>query len=216
MNFKELYNYDELLVKDFFNKYHYPFECLNDINNFIIELGNSLSKDDFKCFNENIWIHKTAKVSNKAILSGPLIIMDNVTIRPNAYIRGNVFIGSNSVIGNSSEIKNSVLLNNVQVPHFNYVGDSILGNFVHLGAGAIISNLKSDKSNVKIDGIDTKLRKVGAFIGDNVEIGCNSVICPGTIIKKNTTIYPLVMVRGIIDENKIVKNENVIVDREIS
>lgn len=216
MNFKELYNYDELLVKDFFNKYNYPFECLNDINNFIIELGNSLSKDDFKCFNKNIWIHKTAKVSNKAILSGPLIIMDNVTIRPNAYLRGNVFIGSNSVIGNSSEIKNSILLNNVQVPHFNYVGDSILGNFVHLGAGAIISNLKSDKSNIKINGIDTKLRKVGAFIGDNVEIGCNSVITPGTIIKKNTTVYPLVMVRGIIDENKIVKNENVIVDKVIN
>jgi len=213
MEIKDLFEYDSLLIKDFFNKYTYPYEILGDIREFIINLGNNLPKNEFVLLGENIWVNKNASISKKATLIGPLIIMDNVTIRSNAYIRGNVFIGSNSVIGNSSEIKNSILLNNVQVPHFNYVGDSILGNFVHLGAGAIISNLKSDKSNIKIDGIDTKLRKVGAFLGDYVEIGCNSVITPGTIIKKNTTIYPLVMVRGIIGENKIVKKEDVIVDK---
>ena len=210
---KELYDYSKLLVKDLFEEYDQPFEIISNINKFIIELGNKLSNSEFKCINKNIWIHKTAKISSKAILVGPLIIMDNVIIRANAYIRGNVFIGSNSLIGNSSEIKNSILLNNIKLPHFNYVGDSILGNNVHLGAGAVISNLKFDKSNVKIDGVDTKLRKLGAFIGDNVEIGCNSVICPGTIIGKNTIIYPLVMVRGMVEENKIIKKENVIADR---
>ena len=210
---KELYDYSKLLVKDLFEEYDQPFEIISNINKFIIELGNKLSNNEFKCINENIWIHKTAKISSKAILVGPLIIMDNVIIRANAYIRGNVFIGSNTLIGNSSEIKNSILLNNTKLPHFNYVGDSILGNNVHLGAGAVISNLKFDKSNVKIDGVDTKLRKLGAFIGDNVEIGCNSVICPGTVIGKNTIIYPLVMVRGIVEENKIIKKENVVADR---
>lgn len=213
MNFSELYDYDGLLVKEFFNRYNYPFECLNNIEDFIIELGNSLPGDKFKCFNENIWISNTAKVSNKAIISGPLIIMDNVTIRPNAYIRGNVFIGRNSVIGNSTELKNCILLDNVQVPHFNYVGDSILGNNVHLGAGVIVSNLRSDKRNVKVGDIDTGVRKVGAFIGDNVEVGCNSVICPGTVIGKNVSIYPLVMVKGIIEKDKIIKKNNEVVSK---
>ena len=141
--------------------------------------------------------------------------MENTIIRPNAYIRGNVFIGSNNVIGNSTELKNCILLDNVQVPHYNYVGDSILGNNVHLGAGVIVSNLRSDKKNIKIGDINTGLRKVGAFIGDNVEVGCNSVICPGTVIGKNSTIYPLVMVRGIIDKEKIVKKENEIVNKNV-
>lgn len=213
MKINDLYDYNNLLVNNFFEKYIYPYECLNHIENFIIELGKRLDQNKFNYLGDNIWVDKSANISKSAILNGPLVVMENVCIRPNAYIRGNVFIGSNSVIGNSTELKNCILLNSVQVPHFNYVGDSILGNFVHLGAGVIISNLKSDKTNVKINGNDTGLRKVGAFLGDNVEVGCNSVICPGTVIGKNTNVYPLVMVRGIIGEGKIVKKENNIVDK---
>lgn len=215
MRIKELYDYNDLLVKDFFDNYYYPYQVLPNIKDFIIELGNKLDKERFNYLGDNIWVNKSAEIHPSSVLNGPLIVMDNVIIRPFAYIRGNVFIGSNSVIGNSCELKNSILLENVQVPHFNYVGDSILGNYVHLGAGSIISNLKSDKSNIKIDGIDTSLRKVGAFLGDNVEIGCNSVICPGTIIKKNTTVYPLTLVRGIIESNKIMKNNHEIVEKTL-
>lgn len=215
MKFNELYNYEELIVKDFFDRYTYPYECLSDIKSFIIEMGKKLDLSKFDYLEDNIWIAKSANISPKATLNGPLIVMDNVCIRPNAYIRGNVFIGENSVIGNSTELKNSILLNNVQVPHFNYVGDSILGNFVHLGAGVIISNLKSDKTSVKVGDINTGMRKVGAFLGDNVEVGCNSVITPGVVIGKNTTVYPLVMVRGIVGSNKIIKRDNVIVNKII-
>ena len=215
MRFSELYDYENHEIKVFFDRYNYPFECLNDIKDFIIEFGKKLPTDKYKYLGDNIWIDKSVTVGKNAVLTGPLIVMENTCIRPNAYIRGNVFIGKNCVIGNSTEIKNAILLNNVQVPHFNYVGDSVLGNFVHLGAGVIISNLKCDKSNIKIGDIDTKLRKVGAFLGDNVEVGCNSVICPGTIVGKATAIYPLVMVRGIIGSHKIVKKENIIVDKII-
>lgn len=215
MRFSELFNYENLVLKDFFSKYNYPYECLNDIGDFIIETGKGLDLEKYNYLGNNIWIDKTVKVSENVVLKGPLIVMENTIIRPNAYIRGNVFIGSNNVIGNSTELKNCILLDNVQVPHFNYVGDSILGNNVHLGAGVIVSNLRSDKKNIKIGDINTGLRKVGAFIGDNVEVGCNSVICPGTVIGKNSTIYPLVMVRGIIDKEKIVKKENEIVNKNV-
>ena len=213
MKFNDLFECENLLLKDFFSNYNYPFECLEDINSFIIEVGKKLDVNKYNYLGDNIWIDKSVEVSNHAILNGPLIVMENTCIRPNAYIRGNVFIGKNSVVGNSTELKNCILLDNVQVPHFNYVGDSILGNNVHLGAGVIVSNLRSDKKSVKIDNIETGLRKVGAFIGDNVEVGCNSVICPGTVIGKNTTIYPLVMVRGIIEKDKVIKKNNEVVNK---
>lgn len=215
MKFDELYNCENLEIKSFFSKYNYPFECLNDIGNFIIEVGKNLSRDKYDYLHDNIWIDKSVKIAKNVSLNGPLIIMENTCIRPNAYIRGNVFIGRNSVIGNSTELKNCILLDNVQLPHLNYVGDSILGNFVHLGASAIISNVRLDKGSIKVGDIDTGLQKIGAFLGDYVEIGCNSVVCPGTVIGKNTSVYPLVTVKGIIDKEKIVKKDNVIVNKHI-
>ncbi len=186
--------------KDFFDRFVYPYEILPNIHNYILELGHSLG-DEYNLINDNIWIHKTSIISNNVEITGPCIIMENSVIRHNAYLRENVIIGKNSVVGNSCEIKNSILISNCEVPHFNYVGDSILGDRSHLGAGAILSNLRLDKKNIVIDNCDTNLRKIGAFIGDNVQIGCNSVINPGTIIYPEVIIYPLKNVGGIIKEN---------------
>lgn len=198
-------------------KYEYPYQILPHIKDFIIELGNSLDQN-YELKDTNIWIHKEAKVSNLAIINGPCIIDEFAELRPGAFIRGNVIIGKNAVLGNSCEIKNSILFDNVQVPHFNYVGDSILGYYAHLGAGSIISNLKSDKKEVVIKSknqkIETNLRKVGAFLGDYVEVGCNCVLNPGTIIKSHTNIYPLTMVRGVIEGNSIVKQNGEIILKE--
>ncbi len=173
--------------------------------------------DDYEQYKPDVWIHKSVNLSEFVTIEGPAIIDSEAEIRPGAYIRGNVIIGKRCVFGNSCEIKNSILYDDVQVPHFNYVGDSILGNHSHMGAGAIISNLKNDKKNVVIrhleDKIDTGLRKVGAFIGDNVDIGCNSVLNPGTTVAPRTKVYPLTMVRGYIRSDVIVKNMNDIVDR---
>ena len=208
----ELFNLDESILKKYFSNYEYPFEVLPNIGKIIIELGSSLG-DDYIKRNGNIWIHQTAKIGMGVEIYGPCIIMENTEIRHNAFLRENVIIGPNSVVGNSCEIKNSILLNKCEVPHFNYVGDSILGNCVHLGAGVVISNLRLDKENIVIDGMNTNLRKIGAFIGDNVQIGCNSVINPGTIISSNAFIYPLMSVKGIVDEGKIVKHNNIKIER---
>ena len=211
----ELFKIGESIADSYIKKYTYPYEVLPNIKNIILEIGNNLNSE-YEKINDNIWVSKTVNIPKTAVINGPCIIDHNAEIRNCAYIRGNVIIGKNSVLGNSCEIKNSILYDNVQVPHFNYVGDSILGNYSHMGAGSITSNIKSDKTNVTIKGnenIDTKLRKVGAFLGDYVEIGCNSVLNPGTIIGCNTIIYPLTMVRGVIDGNKIVKNNNEIVDK---
>lgn len=189
---------DEL--KELLEKTMYPYEILPLIHDYILELGSKLS-DDYEKRGDNVWIHKKAIVSTSAEIIGPAIIMEGASIRHNAYLRENVIIGPFSIVGNSCEIKNSILLSHVEVPHFNYVGDSILGNKVHLGAGAILSNLRLDKKNIIMDKIDTNLRKIGAFIGDNTQIGCNSVICPGTIIYPNILIYPLKLVKGIVKED---------------
>ena len=185
-------------------------EILNKIGDFILKVGPTLGKDYKKVSRKDVWIHKSSKVSDNVNIIGPCIIMENCTIENNAVIRENVIVGPNSHIGNSSEVKNSILLDTVKLPHFNYVGDSILGSHVHFGAGAIVSNVKLDRHDVTM-----KRRKLGAFIGDYCEVGCNSVICPGTIIYKNVTVYPLVMVRGIIPIDSIVKEKNVIVKKEI-
>ena len=197
----ELFNLDNNPLKDLFEKYTYPYEILPNIHDYIIELGNKLSLDEYEKKENNIWIHKSVKVGNGVEIIGPAIIMENVNLRHNAYIRENVIVGPKSVVGNSCEIKNSILIANCEVPHFNYVGDSILGNCAHLGAGVILSNLRLDKKNIKIDHKDTNLRKIGAFIGDNVQIGCNSVLCPGTIVYPDIIIYPLKLINGIVDEN---------------
>ena len=189
---------------------------LPEIGDFVKKLGETLS-DEFDHPEENIWIHKSVKIAKTATLNGPLIIDADTEVRPGAFIRGNVLVGKNCVVGNSTELKNVVLFNTVQVPHYNYVGDSILGTHSHMGAGSITSNVKSDKTLVvvKNDGeeIETGLKKFGAMIGDYVEVGCNSVLNPGTVIGRNTNIYPLSPVRGVVPENSIYKSSDKIVDK---
>lgn len=193
----------------------YPWEILPTLKDFIKSLLQSKTTD-FEEFSDGIYVGKNVKISKLATIEPPTIIGNNTEIRPGAYIRGNVIIGDNCVIGNSTELKHCILLNNVQVPHYNYVGDSILGNFAHMGAGSICSNLKADKTNVVVHGIKnypTNLRKVGAFLADHADIGCNCVLNPGTIIGKNSSVYPLTAIRGIIPPNSIVKNQSTIIER---
>ena len=214
----DLYNLDETIAKKLLEKYTYPWEVLPNIEKFIIEFGKSLDENKYEQKEENVWIAKSAKVAPTAYIAGPAIIGENAEIRHCAFIRGKAIVGENAVVGNSTELKNVILFNNVQVPHYNYVGDSILGYKAHLGAGAITSNVKSDKKLVVIkDGseqIETGLKKVGAMIGDEVEVGCGSVLNPGTVIGKNTNIYPLSSVRGVIPARSIYKNQNEIVEKK--
>ena len=213
-----LYSLDETIAKDLLIKYKYPWEVLPEIEKFIIELGKKLPKDEFEEIKENVWVHKTAKIYESAYIQGPTIICKDAEVRHCAFIRGKAIVGENSVVGNSTELKNVILFNKVQVPHYNYVGDSILGYKAHMGAGSITSNVKSDQKLVIIKNenhkIETGLKKVGAMIGDNVEIGCGSVLNPGTIIGKETNIYPLSSVRGVIPSNSIYKNKNEIIEKE--
>lgn len=210
-----LYNLDETIAKELMQKYVYPWEVLAHIKKYIIEIGNKLDTEEYNKIGENIWIHKSANVYQSAYIGENTIICENAEIRHCAFIRENAIIGKNTVVGNSTEIKNSILFNNVQVPHYNYIGDSILGYKSHMGAGSITSNVKSDKKLIKIKGkdkiIDTGIKKIGAMVGDNVEVGCGSVLNPGTIVGKNTNIYPLSSVRGIVAENSIYKKQNEIV-----
>ena len=200
-----------------FQKFKFPWEVLSEIKNYIVDLGNSLSWSEFIKKGDDIWISKSANVSANCFIKGPAIIDSNSEIRFGAFVRGSVIVGKNCVVGNSTELKNCILFDNVQTPHFNYVGDSILGFRSHIGAGVVLSNVKSDKSDVSIriddKKIQTNLRKFGAILGDFVEIGCNSVLNPGSIIGRNSTVYPLTMVRGVLEENKIMKNGNIIVDK---
>lgn len=217
MQNKDIFLSSNSIADTFIKSFTYPFEVLPNIQAYILKLGNNLG-DDFELKGENIWIHKKATVSPSAEIHGPCIIDAGSEIRCNAYIRGNVIIGKNCVFGNSCEIKNAILYDNVQVPHFSYVGDSILGFHSHLGASSIISNLKSDKKNIVIknetERLETNMRKVGAFLGDYVEIGCGCILNPGTIILANTNVYPLTSVRGCIGQNKIVKSMAEIVEKE--
>lgn len=218
IHIENLYDLNETIAKDIFKDLLYPWEALPKINSFIIELGNKLPKNEYEQIYENVWIAKSAKVSNTASINGAVIIDKNAEIRHCAYIRGNAIIGQDAVVGNSTELKNVILFNKVQVPHYNYIGDSILGYKAHMGAGSITSNVKSDKTLVSINmqnkKIQTSLKKFGAMIGDNVEVGCNSVLNPGTVIGKNSTIYPLSMVRGYIISGSIYKNKNEIIGKE--
>lgn len=192
-----------------------PWQALNDLGDYIKALGEKLNKDEYDRYGSNVWIHKNTLIYPTSFVKGPCIIGEGSEVRHAAFIRGAVLIGKNCTIGNSSEIKNSILFDSVQVPHFNYVGDSILGYKTHLGAGAVISNVKSDKSavcvNVGTKKIATGRKKLGAIVGDCAEIGCGSVLCPGSVIGRNTTIYPLVRFRGSIDSDCIVKDEKTIV-----
>ena len=204
----DLFNLDGSILNDLFNKCQYPYEILPIIDDYILELGKRLSNSEYEKKGDNIWIHKSTKIGSGVEIIGPAIIMENVELRHNAYIRENVIVGPNSVVGNSCEIKNSILIAACEVPHFNYVGDSIIGVKAHLGAGVILSNLRLDKKNIRINHEDTNLRKIGAFIGDNSQIGCNSVLCPGTVVYPNTIIYPGKVVKGIVKEdNKEIRVE---------
>ena len=212
-----LYSLDQTIARKLLENAVYPWEVLPKIKKFIIELGNQLNKDEYEQKGENIWIAKTAKVAPTAYINGPAIIGKDAEIRHCAFIRGNAIIGEGAVVGNSTELKNVILFNKVQVPHYNYVGDSILGYKSHMGAGSITSNVKSDKKLVIVKNgdakIETGLKKFGAMIGDNVEVGCGSILNPGSVIGKNTNIYPLSSVRGVIKENSIYKNQNEIVEK---
>ena len=212
-----LYNLEETMAKELLQEATYPWEVLPKIEEFIIKLGNELDSDKYDKIGENIWIAKSAKVAKTAYINGPVIIGEEAEIRHCAFIRGKAIIGNGAVVGNSTELKNVILFNKVQVPHYNYVGDSILGYKAHMGAGSITSNVKSDKQLVVIKNedkkIETGLKKVGAMIGDEVEIGCGSVLNPGTVIGRKSNVYPLSSVRGVIKENSIYKKQGEIVKK---
>ena len=215
---KDMYSLDETIAKSLLEKYTYPWEVLPHIKEFIIELGESLPADIYERVKEDVWIAKSAKVFDSAYIAGPCIIGPETEVRQCAFIRGSALIGSKCVIGNSTELKNVIISDNVQVPHYNYVGDSILGYKSHLGAGAITSNVKSDKTLVCVkygdEVIETGLKKFAAIVGDNVEVGCQSVLNPGTVIGRGSRVYPLSRVRGVIPEKHIFKDAEHIVPIE--
>ncbi|MDE7248635.1 MAG: UDP-N-acetylglucosamine pyrophosphorylase, partial [Lachnospiraceae bacterium] len=211
-----LYNLEETIAGKLFEGAEYPWELLPKISSFILELGKSLPEDRYEQIQENVWVAKSAKIAPSACINGPAIIDEEAEVRHCAFIRGNAIVGKGAVVGNSTELKNVILFNKVQVPHYNYVGDSILGFKSHMGAGSITSNVKSDKTLVVVkDGeekIETGLKKFGAMLGDNVEVGCNSVLNPGTVIGRNTNVYPTSMVRGCIPAESIYKKRGEIAE----
>ncbi len=205
------------IALDYILAYNYPWDVLPNIKRIILEIGESLDPDEYDKPSKDIWISKRAKVSRSANINGPAIIMEGAEIRQCAFIRTSALIGRDTVVGNSSELKNCILFDKVQVPHFNYIGDSILGYRSHTGAGAVTSNVKSDKTlvtvNINGERVETGLKKFGAILGDNVEVGCNSVLNPGTVVGKNSNIYPLSSVRGYVPENSIFKSQSIIVKK---
>ena len=215
-----MYTLSETIAAGLFEGAEYPWEVLTKIHDFILELGKTLPADKFEKRGEDIWIAKSATVAPTACLNGPLIVDEDAEIRHCAFVRGNAIVGKGAVVGNSTELKNVVLFNKVQVPHYNYVGDSVLGFKSHMGAGSITSNVKSDKTLVVVksadEKIETGLKKMGAMLADHVEVGCNSVLNPGTVIGRNSNIYPTSCVRGCIPANSIYKNEKEIVEKATS
>jgi len=213
----ELYDLKETIAAELFTGVTYPWEVLPKIHDFILELGKNLPADIYEKRGKDIWVAKNARIAPTACLNGPLIIDEEAEIRHCAFIRGNAIVGKGAVVGNSTELKNVVLFNKVQVPHYNYVGDSVLGYKSHMGAGSITSNVKSDKTLVTVkcgdEKLETGLKKMGAMLGDGVEVGCNSVLNPGTVIGRNSNIYPTSMVRGVIPADSIYKNSGNIITK---
>lgn len=205
--YENMLNMNATITKKLFDRVDYPWKVLPLIKDYILEIIPTLDSDYIKLKND-VYVHKSVKIEEGAYINGPTIICENSVIRHNAYIRGSVIIGKSSVIGNSTEVKNSILFDKVECPHFNYVGDSVLGEHAHLGAGVILSNVRSDKKEVN------GLRKCGSILGNNAEIGCNSVLCPGTIVGENSSVYPLTMVKGEVESNMIVKSTNEIVNKK--
>lgn len=218
LKIQELYTLAETIAAELFEGVVYPWEALPEIGAFIVKLGNCLPEDVYEKRGENVWVAKSAKVFPSAFIHGPAIIDEGAEIRHCAFIRGNAIVGKGAVVGNSTELKNVALFNKVQVPHYNYVGDSILGYKAHMGAGSITSNVKSDKTLVTVkvgtQRFETGLKKFGAMLGDEVEIGCNSVLNPGTVIGKSSNVYPTSSVRGYVPAHSIYKGEGQIVAKE--
>lgn len=214
---KNLYNLEETIAAKIFEGATYPWEVLPKISDFILELGKTLSEDEYEKVGEDVWIAKTATVAPTAYIKGPAIIGKNAEIRHCAFIRGKAIIGEDAIVGNSTEVKNSILFNKALAPHYNYVGDTILGHKAHMGAGSITSNVKSDKKLVVVksetEKIETGLKKFGAMIGDEVEVGCGTILNPGTVVGKHSNIYPLSSVRKVVPANSIYKNQNEIVEK---
>ena len=216
---KELLDLDKTIAAKLFEGKTYPWEALDGIKSFILELGATLSADEYDHPEDGVWIAKDAKIFPSAYIGAPCIIDHGAEVRHCAFIRGNAIVGKNAVVGNSTELKNVVLFDNVQVPHYNYVGDSILGYKAHMGAGSITSNVKSDKTLVTVHipdaPIETERKKFGAILGDNVEVGCNSVLNPGTVIGRCSNIYPVSCVRGVVPANSIYKNRGEVVAKNL-
>ena len=218
LKISELYSdLSKTLAKELLEGKTYPWEVLPCISEFIVKLGNILSEEEYEKKGENVWIAKSAKVAPTAYINGPAIIGKDAEVRHCAFIRGNALVGEGAVVGNSTELKNVILFDKVQVPHYNYVGDSILGYKSHMGAGSITSNVKSDKTLVVLKGkevrMETGLKKFGAMLGDEVEVGCGSVLNPGTVVGSHTNIYPLSSVRGVVPSHSIYKNQNEVVEK---
>ena len=217
---KNMYDLNETIAADLFEGLDYPWQALPKIGDFIKKLGPSLPKEEYDQIGEDVWIAKSATVFPSAYVHGPAIIGKEAEVRHCAFIRGNAIVGEGAVVGNSTELKNVVLFNKVQVPHYNYVGDSILGYKAHMGAGSITSNVKADKQLVKVhtgnEHIETRLKKFGAMLGDNVEVGCNAVLNPGTVIGRESNVYPTSMVRGFVPAKSIFKNTGEIVSKKIT
>ena len=217
---KNMYDLNETIAADLFEGLDYPWQALPKIGDFIKKLGPSLPKEEYDQIGEDVWIAKSATVFPSAYVHGPAIIGKEAEVRHCAFIRGNAIVGEGAVVGNSTELKNVVLFNKVQVPHYNYVGDSILGYKAHMGAGSITSNVKADKQLVKVhtgsEHIETGLKKFGAMLGDNVEVGCNAVLNPGTVIGRESNVYPTSMVRGVVPAKSIFKNTGEIISKKIT
>lgn len=213
-----LYDLSHTLAAPLLEKTVYPWEALDGIRAFVLALGETLSADEYDHPQPDVWIAKDVKIAPTASITGPCIIGKGTEVRPSAFIRGSVLVGEGCVIGNSTELKNAIIFDSVQVPHFNYVGDSVLGYKSHMGAGSITSNVKSDKTHVVVkaadEQIDTGRKKFGAMLGDYVEVGCNSVLNPGTVVGRNSNIYPLSCVRGVVPANSIFKTGGIIVAKK--
>ena len=216
---KELFDLTHTIAAPLFEGKKYPWEVLSEIKEFIYKLGETLSEDEFDHPEEGVWIAKDANIFKTAYIGAPCIIDHGAEVRQCAFIRESAIVGKNSVVGNSTELKNVILFDNVQVPHYNYVGDSVLGYKAHMGAGSITSNVKSDKTHVAVKEpeniMDTGRKKVGAMLGDFVEVGCNSVLNPGTVVGRNSNIYPTSCVRGVIPPDSIYKTADNIVKKQV-
>ncbi len=212
MKITELYDLDHTLAKNYLMQFAYPWEALAGISDLILAQGAALG-EDFTEISPQVWVHKTAKIAPTAFIGAPCIIGANTEVRHCAFIRGSALIGENCVVGNSAELKNVILFDGVQTPHYNYIGDSILGYKAHFGAGSLTSNVRGDKGLVKVGGMETGRKKVGAFVGDFGEIGCNAVLNPGVIIGRNSQVYPTSCVRGIVPANSIYKNDGSIIKK---